>query len=693
MLPSDPFAEEVLIPGFKGAKKVDCMVGFFSSKVLASIAPGLATYVSGSNNSFRLIISPLLSEEDKVAIEDGVSSEECVAERILEELIVTEDLLQSHTLKCLSWLLRKRKIEIKVALMKDALFHLKVWLFETDNHIVAAHGSSNATNAGIRKNIEQIAVAKSWQNPDQRSTTSILRDTFKGLWENNHDNCVIIDIPEAIRQRLLQSYNSESPPTESELRRLYDRAEESSEEFVPPRPVSDQSDHFAIPDWLEYKRGPFEHQGKAVAAWCDAGYHGVMEMATGSGKTITSMIGAHQLYQQNKPLLIVIAAPYVPLIEQWCNEIAKFGLNPINLSMVGNAKKRGRKLQGLRRRIRLGLSDIEAVVVSHDTLCTSKFLVDVRAFECARLLIADEVHNLGRSAFIDDTPDFFDYRLGLSATPVRQYDETGTEALFGFFGSVVFRFALEEAIGHCLVEYDYYIHPVYLTQSEMDEWFDLTDKIKLNAWRNKDDEPSKYFAKLIRDRRALLETASGKVTTLGNLLMREDINSLQHTLIYSSDKGPDQLKTVNQLLRDRNILFHQLTAEETADRNRTREIIDSFQKGQIQVLTAKRVLDEGINIPQICKAFILASTTVERQWVQRRGRLLRTCSNIGKTHSVIHDLVTLPPNMERGLDPDTRTLVRSELNRVQEFARLARNAGRPDGPLATIDKMVNAVFL
>ena len=693
MLPSDPFAEEVLIPGFKGAQKVDCMVGFFSSKVLSSIAPGLATYISGSRNSFRLIISPLLSAEDKVAIEDGVSSQECVAERILEELIVTEDLLQSHTLKCLSWLLWKRKIEIKVALMKDALFHLKVWLFETDGHIVAAHGSSNATDAGIRKNIEQIAVAKSWQNPDQRSTTDKLRDTFKGLWENNHDNCVIIDIPEAIRQRLLQSYNAKSPPTESELRRLYDRVEKSSEELTPPNPVSDQPDHFAVPDWLEYKSGPFEHQGKAVAAWCDAGYRGVLEMATGSGKTITSMIGAHQLYQENKPLLIVIAAPYVPLIEQWCDEVAKFGLNPINLSMVGNAKKRGRKLQGLRRRLRLGLSDIEAVVVSHDTLCTSKFLIDVRAFECVRLLIADEVHNLGRSAFIGDTPDFFDYRLGLSATPVRQYDETGTEALFRFFGSVVFRFALKEAIGHCLVEYDYYIHPVYLTQNEMDEWYYLTEKIKSNAWRNKDAEPSKYFAKLIRDRRALLETASGKLTTLGNLLMKEDMNSLQHTLIYSSDKGPDQLKNVNQLLQDRNILFHQLTAEETADRNRVREIIDSFQKGQIQVLTAKRVLDEGINIPQICKAFILASTTVERQWVQRRGRLLRTCGNIGKTHSVIHDLVTLPPNMEKGLDPETRTLVRSELSRVQEFARLARNAGRPDGPLATIDKMVDAVFL
>ena len=693
MLPNDSFAEEVLIPGFRTAKKVACMVGFFSSRVLASLAPGLATYIAGSENSFRLIISPLLRAEDKAAIEDGLSSAECVAERVLEELIVTEDLLQNHTLKCLSWLLRKHKIEIKVALMKNALFHPKVWFFETDDNVITAHGSGNVTYPGIRKNIEQIAISRSWQDSNQRYITDKLRFEFENLWENNNKNCIVIGMPEAVRLRLLESYSSESPPTEDELRKLYDRANESSEEFAPFKPAPDQSARFVIPSWLEYENGPFKHQGAAVAEWCNAGYHGVLEMATGSGKTITSMIGAYRLYQEKKPLLIVVAVPYVPLIEQWCDEIVSFELKPVNLTMAGNAKKRGRELQKLRRRLRTNLSDVEVVVVSHDTLCTPKFLADIKAFNCTRLLIADEVHNLGRPSFINDPPEFFDYRLGLSATPVRQYDEPGTEALFRFFGPVAFRFTLEEAIGHCLVEYDYYTHDVYLTQSEMDEWFDLTGKIKQNAWRSEDEEPDEYLAKLMRDRRALLETASGKLTALGALLMEEDTSSLQHTLIYSSDKGPNQLESVNQLLRDRNILFHQLTAEETANRNQTKQIIKSFQEAEIQVLTAKRVLDEGINIPQIRKAFILASTTVERQWIQRRGRLLRTCSDIGKTHSVIHDFLALPPNMEEGLDSDTRTLVHSELNRAQEFASLARNAGRPGGPLAAINRMVDAAFL
>ncbi|WP_414832745.1 DEAD/DEAH box helicase family protein [Afifella sp. YEN Y35] len=695
MLPTDPLAEEVLIPGFQKAGKVACMVGFFSSEVLASLAPGLATYIAGSQNSFRLIISPLLRAEDQAAIEDGLKSAEEVADRILEELTVTEDLLQRHTLKCLSWLLRERRIEIKIALMKDALFHPKVWLFEEHGDVVAAHGSSNVTYAGIRKNIEQIAVSRSWQDPNQRYITDKLRYEFGRLWDNKDENCLVIPLPEAVRQRLLRTYSSEVPPSEDELRDLYGKASGLAEEPEPyePEPPSIPTAGFKIPDWLEYEEGPFEHQGKAVAAWCDAGYRGVLEMATGSGKTITSMIAAHRLYDGHKPLLIVVAAPYVPLIEQWCDEIAPFGIKPVNLTTAGSAAKRASDLQKIKRRLRTGLSDVEAVVVSHDTLCTPEFLDAVKSFDCARLLIADEAHNLGRPSFVNDPPEFFEYRLGLSATPIRQYDEEGTEALFGFFGPVAFRFTLEEAIGRCLVEYDYYVHPVYLTESEMSEWFDLTGKMKQNAWRGEGGKPDDYLAKLLRDRRALLETASGKIATLRGLLDKEDTGSLRHTLVYTSDKGPDQLDNVNRLLRDKNILFHQLTAEETASRDQTKRIIRSFQDSEIQVLTAKRVLDEGVNIPQICKAFVLASTTVERQWVQRRGRLLRTCSAIGKTHSVIHDLLALPPGMEEGLDPDARALVRAELRRAQEFARLARNAGRPDGPLAMIDKMVDAAYL
>lgn len=689
MLPTDPLADEVLIPAFRSADLVDCMVGFFSSDVLRSLAPGLATFLGRSSNPFRLIVSPLLRKEDRSAIERGLVEE--VAETVMDRLIITEDILEQHTLKCLSCLLRQGRIKIKIALMKDALFHPKVWIFDSRGDSVAVHGSSNVTFAGIRKNIEQVSTSRSWLDPTQFSVTKQLRDHFDRLWIDQDPNCVVVDVPDAIRHRLVSEYSTIVPPTEDDLRSLYRRATDIRKQGTPDLVVSDQQ-AFTIPSWVRYDDGPFAHQGRAVKEWSDAGYRGVLEMATGSGKTITAMIAAHRLHEARKPLLVVVAAPYVPLIEQWCGEIASFGLNPSNLTAMTGRERRGKELQRIRRHLELGLSTCIAVVVTHDTLCGSHFQAIIRAFRCQRLLIADEVHNLGRRSFIEQPPVFFDHRLGLSATPVRQYDESGTEALSEFFGPVVFRYTLREAIGNCLVEYDYYVHKVCLTPSEMDECREITGKIKQNAWRSEDGNPDDYLKKLFRDRRALLETASGKIGALAALLDQEDPVRIRHTLIYASDKDPAQLDSVNRLLVERGIRFHQLTATETVNRHETAHIIRSFQDGDIHVLTAKRVLDEGVNIPQVQRAFVLASTTVERQWVQRRGRLLRKSAATGKTHSVIHDFLALPTVDNRAADPDTRSLLRGELMRVQAFAQLARNAGSLDGPLPMIDEIVDLAF-
>ncbi len=692
-LPREDFAEEVLIPAFQLADKADCMVGFFSSEALSSLAPGLATYINHSTHSFRLIISPFLRPEDFEAIERGLSSEE-VAVDLLENLIVTEDLIQKHTLKCLSYLLQAGRIEIKVALLKKALFHPKVWIFEKDDDEIVVHGSSNMTRSGIRSNFEQVTVSKSWFDSEQKYMVQKFRDQFQKLWENEEEDCVIIPIPRAIEENIIRNYPVGSPPTEQDFRELFRRATEDLDHESDAPSITIDVPHlvFAIPDWLEYEDGPFEHQGKAVSEWCSSDYRGVLEMATGSGKTITSMICAYRLYEEHQPLLIIIAAPYIPLIQQWCGEIETFGLKPIDLTTFSGPKARAREISNVRRRLRTGLSNVEVMIVSHVTLCKKDFKDAIASFDCSRLLIGDEAHNLGRLAFVSDPPEFFEYRLALSATPIRQYDEEGTDAIFSFFGPIVFPFTLKEAIGRCLVEYSYHVHPIYLTNTEMDNWSEITGKIKRSGWRKEDGKPDKYLAKLYRDRRVILETAQNKVVKLAELLDREDLQSLRHTLIYSSDKQPDQLDDVNTLLRERGVLYHQLTEEETSNRKQTQRIISSFQEGELQVLTAKRVLDEGVNIPQITTAFILASTTVERQWIQRRGRLLRTCKAIGKTHSIIHDFLALPSSMDEGLDEDARTLVRSELHRIQEFASLAKNAGKPDGPLPVIDKIVKAMF-
>jgi len=693
VLPKDDVAEQVITPALAASSSARIMIGFFASQALGEIAPGLATYLRETSAPLRLVVSPFLTSADQEALARGVDGT-VLAETVFAGNLPNADELARHTLSCLAWLVAQGRLEIKVALMRDALFHPKVWIFGDGSNTAVLHGSANMTGAGLGKNREQLSLARGWASDDGALTCGRLADEFELLWCGGDNDCLVVDLSKAVSEKLLRDYKSSSPPEEKECRRLWRRAqgfpEETAEETVSARAAGRPGFH--IPDWLDYRSGAYAHQGEAVEAWRAAKWRGILEMCTGAGKTLTAMVGAHHLCAEAGPLLIVVAAPYNVLVQQWCGEIELFGLRAVDLTAAGGPKGRDRVIADARRRLHMGLSPSEALVVSNDTLCTAEFIEAIARHDGPKLLIADECHNLGAGGFMDDPPECFDYRLGLSATPVRQYDEEGTEALFGYFGGAdepFFKYGLEQAIGRCLTPYDYHVHFVALDDDEMDEWRDLSAQIARLAWKivaGIDDDRLNY---LYRQRRLVLETARGKLGKLCELLDAEDLERLRYTLIYATDKDPRQLEAVNAALNARQVLFHQLTSEETGDRQRARRLLDAFQAGSLQVLTAKRVLDEGVNVPQIERAYILASTTVRRQWVQRRGRLLRMCKEIGKTHAVIHDLVALSSEAFAGeeLDQDAKKIVNSELDRVWEFARLSRNGAVTGGAFAKVEEL------
>ncbi|EYD75305.1 hypothetical protein Rumeso_03129 [Rubellimicrobium mesophilum DSM 19309] len=478
ILPDDDLPGEVLIPAFRASTSAACMMGFFSSASLAALAPGLATFLNETGGALRLIASPFIAPEDQAAIEAGTADPAGVADAALANLVVTEDALARHTLDCLAHLLRMGRLEIRIAVMRNGLFHPKVWLFSDGDDRLAVHGSSNMTSAGMTSNYEQVSISKGWADATQNFVVAKLDHRFERLWGNGDDHCVVLGASDALRAGIMSAIGSERP-TEPDFGDLFQRAAK----VAPAAIAGPQPTGFTIPAGLRYEDGPFAHQGAAVVAWVKAGHRGILEMATGSGKTITAMIAAHRLVEAVGPTLIVVAAPYRPLIDQWCEEIAPFGISPNNLTLLSGAAARASALAKTARRLKHGLSRAEAVVVSHDTLCTPEFSDATRRLGVNLLLIADEAHNLGRVGFISEPPEQFTYRLALSATPIRQYDDVGTAGLTRFFGEVVFRFTLEEAIGKCLVEYDYHLRPTYLDDDEMDRWYDLTARIRQNAWR------------------------------------------------------------------------------------------------------------------------------------------------------------------------------------------------------------------
>lgn len=684
-VPREDIAHDVLIPCLGNAVSVDCMVGFFSGRSLAMLAPGLASFIAASDQPMRLVICPVLRPEDREAIATGCNAPEDVIREFLSSGLTVEDALLRHTLRCLAYLISVGRVEIRVALLKDAIFHPKVWLISDATDTIAIHGSSNLTVSGLSKNFEQVSVTRSWTDENSRLVVDSLRAEFDSIWSRRSGECEVFDFPEAISRQLVRDYSGTGVPTEDELLAII-------ETEIPPGEPAPISCTFRVPPHLNYTTGDFAHQGRAADAFEVSGFRGILAMATGSGKTIAAMIAAHRLFQREGRLLIVVAAPYLPLIAQWCGEISDFGLSPHNLSVLAGARERNAELTALARRVRLSPPPVaEAVVVTHNSICDKSFQDAVARAGIPLLLIADEVHNLGREGFVDHPPESVPYRLGLSATPERQYDPEGTDAVFRYFGETVFSFTLEQAIGVCLVPYFYHLHKLELSGAELDNWLELTDKIGKELWKNRSEggEESSFLQLLLQRRRLILESAEEKLAILSRLLDQE-AGDLRFTLIYATDKDPAQLQRVNEMLRAKRIRFHELTAEETSDRKLTARIIAAFQGSDLQVLTAKRVLDEGVNIPQITKAFILASTTVERQWVQRRGRLLRKCKAIGKESSIIHDFLVVPPDNQ--IDSDTRKIVKGELARVREFARLSLNFGAVGGPISVIHPIVQRFF-
>lgn len=697
VLPRDDYVNEVLISSLKQSTSLDCMFGFFNSSALQMIAPGLAEYLARTTEPMRLIASPNISEKDMEAIRDGVSEPSTVIEEKLKELLLLDkaklstSALERHTLACLAYMLSTKRLLFRVAWLRSgAMFHPKVWFFRDGEDTVVAHGSSNLTTAGLSSNHEQISVDASWDGDHAAKRVAKLTDEFNTLWNRPSDHVLSLDLPTAIQNDLIREYKPDKPPTENEFKRAWEEDATTIEQLALQfPPLSDATDeNLTVPSHLDIHHGPFAHQGEAVERWEGAKRRGILSMATGSGKTITALVGATRLQQETDALLIVISAPYKPLISQWVEEVAAFGVNP--LPTTGSSSERADQLNLAIRSLRTGASRVQVAVVTENFLTSRNFrdVFDASPSSITSLLIADEVHNLGKKSFISDLPERFDYRLGLSATPERQYDPEGTDILFKFFGPPVFEFSLTDAIGVCLVPYNYYIHQVGLNDDEFSEWLDLTERLARKGFKGDRDASetsglSKDIERLLMARRRIIESAENKVHALRKILEGRERDSIKHVLIYATDKNPAQLQSVNDMLqRDLKLKFHEITARQTTKRSLADNLINRFVDGDFNALTCKRVLDEGVDIPQVAEAFILASNTVRRQWIQRRGRVLRRCDATNKQLAHIHDFIVVPPN-ERG----ARSILKSELDRAEEFAKSAHNSGTSGGPLDDISRL------
>lgn len=696
-LPRGDLVGEVLNPALRVATTIAIGSGYFSSHALTKVSAGLAAAIE-SGSPVRLLLSPQLSELDWDAItrgtKDPVAVVTDVVERILENGPVTKTALESHAVDCLAYLIATDRLEIRFVLMPTGMFHKKQWLISQDTARLAVHGSGNATIGGLFVNGEQMSVDRDWCDGETAiRKLDILWHSFENDW-NNTDPATITVTAEAAVDLLIppavRDPNSR-PPTVANFWAAWKADHDAGKEPPLPDNIATPPRRLITPSTLQWRDGRYGHQGRAVNAYLNAGDRGILAMATGGGKTKTSLIIASHVQDRNRdrPLLLVILVPSKPLVRQWVEDVTVFGITPTVLADIPAVLRRTR-IDEIEAALLAGGDRTEVIVDTIKLFARDerfRTLVERASGPAVTMLIADEVHNFGSPQFINNPPDTFDVRLGLSATPVRQYDADGTAALFDFFGPQIFEFSLAEAIeSGCLVEYDYVIHRVDMTNDEMDRYRELTEELVRAGFMIDDDGrpliSNSKIERLLRRRRAVLEQASGKLEALRTALEAAPVTG---TLIYCSAKELElaeikQIRLVNRLLSDLDIIAHELTSVETGS-GRAPEILDRFAAGDYQALTAMKVLDEGVDIPATQVAYILASTTVEREWVQRRGRVLRYAD--GKTHAVVHDFIVVPPDN----DPSAKSVLRGEIRRAREFAQVARNRWSDGGPVFEIESL------
>lgn len=432
-----------------------------------------------------------------------------------------------------------------------------------------------------------------------------------------------------------------------------------------------------------------QYQKHAVSSWFANKGRGTLKMATGSGKTITALAIATELYQKIGLQALLIVCPFRHLVIQWARECELFGILPI--LAFENVRNWYGLLSTQLYNVRCGLQPFLCVITTNSTLITEGFQSLLKYFPSKTLIVGDEAHNLGAPRLEESLPRNIGLRLALSATPERYFDESGTESILNYFGSVLQpELTLADAIRlGALVRYVYYPILVSLTEEETCAYARLTTRIGWALMREEEiKEDNDLLKTLLMKRARLIASATNKLTALRHLMMNRRHET--HTLFYCGDGSVEEAAADNrQLAAVARILGVELgyrvntyTAETPlAERERLR---CQFESGELQGLVAIRCLDEGVDIPAIRTAVILASSSNPRQFIQRRGRILRP--HPGKERATLYDMIVIPPDLGRETLQVERNFLRKELRRFLEFADLADNAGEARMKLLQLQK-------
>lgn len=636
----------ILNPILSSAKTYKRSVGFFSSSALDFIGEGILTMAKKGGHIY-LATSPKLSEEDSFAIRQGYNAREIIKEQFIKEVKSTLLDLSDENAKILYLLVKEDVVDIKIVLKDGGMYHDKLAILEDfDGNVIACVGSNNESGNAYYNNYEKIRVYKSWQDYEDRIVDETAE--FDSIWNNKNDYLEVYDFMDAFKSELIEKI-----------------------------------EHLGSYSVKKNKYTMRPYQEDAKKKWNENNHCGFFVMATGTGKTITSLYSIKD-FINTENIFTVIAVPYKHLVSQWAEDAKEFFPSAHIICVHGEIKDAETKIYS---RYLSSLQNYKPIIVitTIKSFFLPKYVNLYNKVKYKKLLIVDEAHNFYNS-LSDKLSEEYPYKLGLSATPVFGHDEAKTTKLLSWFGGKVIDFPIEKAIGKYLVNYEY--HPIFVNASEDDEKnFAKYTQLMLSAIdpiKNIIVDEEKFTIGY-RGRLRAISMAEEKLKSISTIF--NEIEDKDHTIIYCSDgkmffdnkKKQEQeeirhleyiLKLINYSLLSVNPSSKASKFTATEDIETRLQLIDSFNKGQINYLVAIRCLDEGINIPSIKSALILSSNDNYREFVQRRGRILRLYKDLDtgkeKKKSDIYDVIVLP-------SVTNTAFAEIEFRRFYEYSRLALN--------------------
>ena len=629
---SNNFLDSLLKPALREAAYYRRSVGFFSSSVFSLLLNSLPSFIR-NNGNIHLIVSPELSNDDIKAIQLGYEKKsDLLNRRFLEDFDAEIRLFDDVGLDTLAELVARGILDVKVASVKNdfGIYHDKLGILtdKVGNNVVF-YGSPNSSANAYLNNYEKIRVVRDWIQGEGEAVRDEISE-FDSMWENRNPYLEVFDFMESVKECILVVKEERSRGKK-------------------------------VKDPIEL----YDYQKDAIQAWVDKGFRGFYVMATGTGKTWTAIYSAKRLLEEHK-CLIVIAAPYKHLVRQWAEDVNK--LFPDAETVLISSENP--QWYTISKRLVLSQQyhpEKQIILITTiKSFYSAKFEKVINLSDEEKLLIVDEAHRFTQRP--ENLRRAYSYMLGLSATPINGKQNESGIALLDFFGGLAYNLPIEEALErNFLVHYNYF--PVYVTATSAEEEnFNAISSNMAGCFRDGVLIDRERFVKYVRARLRIMGMAEEKLARIKTFV--DQIKEKDHFVVYcgdgrlfdEQDEEIRHIQFVQNQMDDMGIRTSQFTANENMDRRM--ELVDMFNKQEIDALVAIRCLDEGINIPSIKSALILSSNDDYREFVQRRGRILRKYK--GKKSADIYDVVVLPSAM-------CPKMAIIELRRYYEYAKLALN--------------------